>query len=99
MEGAAHRMAGEGRALVHCDRCRFSFCEKNYHYLFGTMKSSRCVFDDGVAERAAARDADERWFRRGMQLDNDRLLTRISAMHEDSRGALGAPRMHEDLVE
>lgn len=31
------------------------------------------------------------------QLDNDRLLDRIRAMHEDSRGVLGAPRIHEDL--
>ena len=29
--------------------------------------------------------------------DNARLLVRIREMHEDSRGALGAPRMHEDL--
>ena len=30
--------------------------------------------------------------------DNERLLVRIRALHEDSRGVLGAPRMHEDLV-
>ena len=29
--------------------------------------------------------------------DNARLLVRIREMHEDSRGVLGAPRMHEDL--
>lgn len=33
------------------------------------------------------------------QIDNDRLLARIRELHEDSRGMLGAPRMHEDLVE
>lgn len=33
------------------------------------------------------------------QIDNDRLLGRIRELHEDSRGVLGAPRMHEDLVE
>lgn len=33
------------------------------------------------------------------QADNDRLLARIRELHEDSRGILGAPRMHEDLVE
>lgn len=32
------------------------------------------------------------------QVDNERLLERIRDMHEDSRGALGAGRMHEDLV-
>lgn len=31
------------------------------------------------------------------QLDNERLLGRIRALHEDSRGVLGAGRMHEDL--
>lgn len=33
------------------------------------------------------------------QIDNDRLLGRIRAIHEDSQGAIGAPRMHEDLME
>jgi putative transposase len=32
------------------------------------------------------------------QVDNDRLLGRIRDLHEDSRGVLGAGRMHEDLV-
>lgn len=32
------------------------------------------------------------------QADNDRLLGRIRALHEDSRGVLGAGRMHEDLA-
>lgn len=31
--------------------------------------------------------------------ENERLLKRIQALHEDSRGSLGAPRMHEDLCE
>lgn len=31
--------------------------------------------------------------------DNARLLVRMREMHEDSKGVLGAPRMHEDLVE
>ena len=30
-------------------------------------------------------------------IDNDRLIGRIRELHEDSRGALGAPRMQEDL--
>ena len=33
------------------------------------------------------------------QLDNERLLARIREMHQDSRGAMGAPRMHEDLTD
>ena len=33
------------------------------------------------------------------QVDNDRLLRRIREVHEDSRGAIGAPRMHEDLTD
>ena len=33
------------------------------------------------------------------QIDNERLLTRIREIHEDSRGAIGAPRMHEDLTD
>ena len=32
------------------------------------------------------------------QIDNARLLGRIREIHEDSRGAIGAPRMHEDLL-
>lgn len=32
------------------------------------------------------------------QADNDRLLGRIRELHEDSRGVLGAGRMHEDLA-
>ncbi len=35
----------------------------------------------------------------GRQLDNRRLLGRIRELHEDSRGTLGAGRMHEDLVD
>ena len=31
--------------------------------------------------------------------DNERLLKRIHEMHADSGGAIGAPRMHDDLVE
>jgi len=31
-------------------------------------------------------------------LDNARLLKRIREIHEDSKGIIGAPRMHEDLV-
>jgi putative transposase len=30
-------------------------------------------------------------------MDNERLLKRIRELHEDSRGVLGAPRIHEDL--
>lgn len=30
--------------------------------------------------------------------DNARLLRRIREIHEDSRGNIGVPRMHEDLV-
>jgi len=33
------------------------------------------------------------------QRDNERLLKRIRTIHEDSQGAIGAPRMHEDLVD
>lgn len=33
------------------------------------------------------------------QLDNERLLERIRELHEDSRGTIGAPRMHEDLTD
>ena len=33
------------------------------------------------------------------QIDNERLLKRIRAIHEDSRGIIGVPRMHEDLCE
>jgi putative transposase len=31
------------------------------------------------------------------QRDNERLLVRIREIHSDSQGAIGAPRMHEDL--
>jgi putative transposase len=30
--------------------------------------------------------------------DNARLLERIGEIHEDSKGVIGAPRMHEDLT-
>lgn len=33
------------------------------------------------------------------QIDNERLLGHIRQIHADSQGALGAPRMHEDLAE
>jgi len=33
------------------------------------------------------------------QIDNERLLGRIREIHEDSRGIIGVPRMHEDLRE
>lgn len=33
------------------------------------------------------------------QIDNERLLCRIREIHEDSQGSIGAPRMHEDLVD
>ncbi|KGM50925.1 hypothetical protein N799_14415, partial [Lysobacter arseniciresistens ZS79] len=33
------------------------------------------------------------------ELGNQRLLGRIRELHEDSRGTLGAGRMHEDLVD
>ncbi len=32
------------------------------------------------------------------QVDNGRLLSRIRQIHEDSRGTIGVPRMHEDLT-
>ena len=32
------------------------------------------------------------------QVDNGRLLLRIRQIHEDSQGAIGVPRMHEDLT-
>jgi len=31
--------------------------------------------------------------------ENERLLTRIRQIHDDSQGAIGAPRMHEDLLD
>lgn len=31
--------------------------------------------------------------------ENERLLTRIRQIHDDSQGAMGAPRMHEDLLD
>ena len=31
--------------------------------------------------------------------DNARLMVRIREIHEDSQGAMGAPRMQEDLVD
>ena len=34
-----------------------------------------------------------------VQIDNERLLKRIRQIHEDSQGVIGAPRMHEDLIE
>lgn len=33
------------------------------------------------------------------EIDNERLLKRIREIHEDSGGAIGVPRMHEDLTE
>lgn len=33
------------------------------------------------------------------QIDNERLLGRIREVHADSLGAIGAPRMHEDLTD
>ncbi len=33
------------------------------------------------------------------QIDNQRLLERIKQIHTDSQGAVGAPRMHEDLTD
>ena len=33
------------------------------------------------------------------RIDNERLLARIRAIHEDSGGIIGVPRMHEDLIE
>lgn len=35
----------------------------------------------------------------GRESDNQRLLSRIRQLHADSQGALGAPRMHEDLLD
>jgi len=42
------------------------------------------------------------WERRptsSRQIDNERLLGRIRQLHADSQGALGAPRLHEDLAD
>ena len=33
------------------------------------------------------------------QQENERLLVRMREIHEDSRGVIGAPRMHEDLTD
>ena len=33
------------------------------------------------------------------QIDNERLLACIREIHADSQGILGAPRMHEDLMD
>lgn len=33
------------------------------------------------------------------QVDNERLLSRIREIHADSQGAIGAPRMYEDLTD
>ena len=33
------------------------------------------------------------------QVENERLVVRMRELHEDSRGTLGAGRMHEDLAE
>lgn len=41
------------------------------------------------------------WVKRPLcktKVDNLRLLTKIEDIHEDSRGIIGAPRMHEDLL-
>lgn len=35
----------------------------------------------------------------GRQVDSERPLERMRKLHEDSRGALGAPRMQEDLCD
>lgn len=40
------------------------------------------------------------WERRPLSaraVDNERLLERIREVHTDSQGAIGAPRMYEDL--
>ena len=52
------------------------------------LKVSPSGYYDWVDRRPSAR-----------QMDNERLLTRIRAIHEDSGGIIGAPRMHEDLTE
>lgn len=50
------------------------------------LKVSVSAYYDWVGRPASAR-----------QVDNERLLERIREVHADSQGAIGAPRMHEDL--
>jgi len=52
------------------------------------LKVSPSGFYDWAVRQPSARTAD-----------NARLLRRIRQIHEDSQGAIGAPRMHEDLIE
>jgi len=51
------------------------------------LKVSPSGYYDWEARRPSAR-----------QVDNERLLVRIRAIHEDSQGSIGVPRMHEDLT-
>ncbi len=54
----------------------------------GCLKVSPSGYYDWETRPASAR-----------QIDNERLLGRIRQIHPDSQGALGAPRLHEDLAE
>ena len=52
------------------------------------LKVSTSGFYDWAGRPASAR-----------QIDNERLMDRIREIHVDSQGAIGAPRMHEDLTD
>ena len=52
------------------------------------LKVSPCGHYDWESRPASAR-----------QINNERLLVRIRQLHADSQGALGAPRVHEDLTD
>jgi putative transposase len=52
------------------------------------LKVSPCGYYDWEGRSVSAR-----------QIDNERLLVRIRQLHADSQGALGAPRVHEDLTD
>ena len=67
------------------ERCRNEF---PIRLMCRCLKVSASGYYDGSKRLPSARE-----------LDNQRLLGRIRELHGDSRGTLGAGRMHEDLVE